>query len=93
MAAVLRGYLNRKAYPNPYVSGGCYFEAQALSNPLTAGPFRGLPPSDPAGPPDTNAGNALRPSPAFLLLPPHAASPQFKSCRRAILELLKLSGP
>ena len=30
-------------------------------------PFRGLPPSDPAGPPNTNAGNALRPSPAFLL--------------------------
>ena len=56
-------------------------------------PFRGLPPSDITGPPNTSAGNALRPSPAFLLLPPHAASPHFESCRRAILEPLKLSGP
>jgi hypothetical protein len=55
--------------------------------------FRGLLPIDPAGPPNTSAGNALRPSPAFLLLPPHEASPQFESCRRAILEPLKLSGP
>jgi len=56
-------------------------------------PFRGLPPSNPAGPPNTNAGNALRPPPAFLPLPPHAASPQFESFRRAILEPRKLSGP
>jgi hypothetical protein len=56
-------------------------------------PFRRPPPSDPAGPPNTNAGNALRPSPAFLLLPPHAASPQFESCLREILEPRKLSGP
>jgi hypothetical protein len=56
-------------------------------------PFRGLPPSDPAGPPNTTAGNALRLSPTFLLLSPHAASPRFESCRRAILEPKKLSGP
>jgi hypothetical protein len=37
MAAVFRADLNRKVYTNPYVSGHCYFEAQALSNPLTAG--------------------------------------------------------
>jgi hypothetical protein len=56
-------------------------------------PFRGLPPGDPAGLPNTNAGNTLRPSPAFLLLPPHATSPQFESYRRDILEPLEFSGP
>jgi hypothetical protein len=54
-------------------------------------PYRGLPPRDPAGPPNTNAGNALRPSPAFFLLSLHAASPHFVSFRRAILKPLNLS--
>ena len=35
MAAVFRVDLNRKVFPNPYVSGHCYFESQALFNPLT----------------------------------------------------------
>jgi len=56
-------------------------------------PYRGLPPSDPAGPTNTNAGNALRPSPVFFLLSLHAASPHFVSFRRAILKPLKLSEP
>jgi hypothetical protein len=37
--------------------------------------IRELPPSNPAGPPNTNDGYALRPQPAFLLLPPHATLP------------------
>ena len=54
---------------------------------------RPAPLSDPAGPPNTNAGKALRPSAAFLLLPPFSASLQFENCCRAILEPLKLNEP
>jgi len=48
---------------------------------------------DPAGPPNTSASNALRPSPAFFFLSLNAASPHFVSFRRAILEPLNLSEP
>ena len=37
MAVGLRVHHNRKVYFKSVFSGHCYFEAQALSNPLTAG--------------------------------------------------------